>query len=142
MTRFSLFEDKGVDILNSSDPFFNDICYTYSEGSSDMILSDRINEIYQNYSLCDSGCEYEGLNSSSGTVSCSCDVDSSDSDSDDDNDSENLKQIFLSLFSDSTFGVVKCYNRVFSTSKSKKTSKPPHDRGVRATGRHPTRCQN
>jgi len=119
MTRFSQFEDKGIDILNSSDPFFNDICYTYSEGSSDMILSDRINEIYQNYSLCDSGCEYEGLNSSSGTVSCSCDVDSSDSDSDDDNDSENLKQIFLSLFSDSTFGVVKCYNRVFSTSKSK-----------------------
>ena len=117
MTRFSLFEDKGIDILNSSDPFFNDICYTYSEGSSDRILSDRINEIYQNYSLCDSGCDYEGLNSSSGTVSCSCEVDSSDSDSDD--DSDNIKQIFLSLFSDSTFGVVKCYNRVFSTSKSK-----------------------
>lgn len=121
LTKFSLFESKGIDILNSSDPFFNDICYTYSEGDSDMIISDRINEIYQNYSLCDSGCDYEGLNSSAGTISCSCTVDTSDSDSDDDDDddSDNLKQIFLSLFSDSTFGVIQCYNRVFLIQKRK-----------------------
>ena len=68
LTRYAKFEELGVDILNSSDPFFNDICYSYSNGSSDMILSDRISDIFQNYSLCDSGCEYQGLNSSSGTV--------------------------------------------------------------------------
>ena len=47
-----------------------------------MILSDRISDIFQNYSLCDSGCEYEILNSSSGTVSYSCPVETDDSDSD------------------------------------------------------------
>ena len=115
MTKYSEFEGKGIDILNSSDPFFNDICYTYSDGKNDVILTDRIKDIYQNYSLCDSGCEYEGLNSTSGIVSCTCPVDTSDSDSDD--DSANLKSIILSVFSDSTIGVVQCYNRVFSSKK-------------------------
>ena len=113
---FYKFEYIGIDILNSSDPFFNDICYTYTDGSSDVILTDRINEIYQNYSLCDSGCEYEGLNATTGTVSCSCNVTSEDSDDDDDTAS-NLKSIFLSLFSDSTIGVIQCYKNVFTYSK-------------------------
>ena len=117
LERFSFFSDKGIDILDSTDPFFNDICYTYSNGSSDMILSDRINEIYQNYSLCDSGCEYEGLNSTAGTISCTCSATDTD-DSDDDDESTNLKSIILSLFSDSTFGVIKCYKRVFQDGKS------------------------
>ena len=114
LKKFSEFEGKGIDILNSSDPFFNDICYTYSDGTNDVILTDRINDIFQNFSLCDSGCEYEGLNSTSGVVSCTCPVDTSDEDSDDD-DSANLKSIILSVFSDSTIGVVQCYNRVFSS---------------------------
>ena len=117
LTKYSYFEDQGIDILNSSEPFFNDICYPYSDGTSDMILSDRINEIYQNYSLCDSGCEYEGLNATTGVISCSCSVSTDDSDDDDDTDS-NLKEIILSLFSDSTFGVIKCHNLVFSSSKA------------------------
>ena len=117
MEKFSHFEDIGVDILNSSDPFFNDICYTYSNGSSDIILTDRINEIYQNYSLCDSECDYEGLNVTTGTVSCSCNITEDDSDDDDDDSSANLKSIFLSLFSDSTIGVIQCYKNVFTYSK-------------------------
>ena len=68
LTMYSEFSNKGIDILNSSDSFFNDICYSYSDGTSDMILSDRIAEIYQNYSLCDSGCDYEGINMDDSTV--------------------------------------------------------------------------
>ena len=47
-----------------------------------------------------------------GTISCSCNVTDTDSD-DDDDETANLKSIILSLFSDSTFGVVQCYKRVF-----------------------------
>ena len=39
-------------------------------------------------------------------------------DSDEDDEADNLKQIILSLFSDSTFGVIQCYNKVFSSSKA------------------------
>ena len=115
LTKYSEFSNKGIDILNSSDAFFNDICYSYSDGTSDMILSDRISEIYQNYSLCGSGCDYEGINIDDSTVSCSCSVVTDDSEEDED-EAENLKDIFLGLFENSTFGVVKCYKLVFGSS--------------------------
>ena len=119
-TKLKNFGDKGIDILNSSDPFFNDICYSYSsEGGSDMVLKDRISDVYQNFSICDSGCEYESIDTDQMTVACSCSV-SNDTDSDDDDDSSlNLKDILLSLFQDSTFGVIKCYNLVFDISNKK-----------------------
>ena len=113
-TMYSKFHDKGIDILNSSDSFFNDICYSYSDGGSDMILSDRISEIYQNYSLCDSGCDYEGIDTENLTVSCSCSVVTNDTDDDEEDNDANVKEIVLSLFEDSTFGVIKCYKLVFS----------------------------
>ena len=111
----SNFAGKGIDILNSSDPFFNDICYSYSDGGSDIILKDRISEIYQNFSVCDSDCEYESIDVENLTVSCNCPV-SNDTDSDDDEEEEstNLKSILLNIFDDSTFGVIKCYKLVFN----------------------------
>ena len=114
LTMYTEFSNRGIDILNSSDSFFTDICYSYSDGTSDMTLSDRIAEIYQNYSLCDSGCDYEGINVDDSTVSCSCSVITDDSE--DDDEAENLKEIFLGLFENSTFGVVKCYKLVFGSS--------------------------
>ena len=115
------FGDKGINILNSSDPFFNDICYSYStDDGSDMILKDRINDVYQNFSVCDSGCEYESIDTDQMTVACSCSVSNdTDSDDDDDDSSLNLKDILLNLFEDSTFGVIKCYKRVFDLSNKK-----------------------
>ena len=35
--------------------------FSYSENDSDIILKDRISDIYQNYSLCDSNCEYDSI---------------------------------------------------------------------------------
>ena len=119
LSKYSDFFDKGIDILNSSDSFFNDICYTYSDGGSDVILSDRIAEIYQNYSLCDSGCDYEGIDTVNLTVSCSCSVVTNATDDEEDEEA-NLKDIILGLFEDSTFGVVKCYKLVFSFDNKKK----------------------
>ena len=118
-TLYSSFYEKGIDILNSSDAFFNDICYTYSDGTSDMTLADRIAEIYQNYSLCDSGCDYEGLDTENLTVSCSCSVITNDTEEDDDEEA-NIKEIVLGLFENSTFGVVKCYKLIFNFTNKKK----------------------
>ena len=118
-TLYSSFYEKGIDILNSSDAFFNDICYAYSDGTSDMTLADRIAEIYQNYSLCDSGCDYEGLDTENLTVSCSCSVITNDTEEDDDEEA-NIKEIVLGLFENSTFGVVKCYKLVFNFTNKKK----------------------
>ena len=118
-TKLKSFGDKGIDILNSSHPFFNDICFSYStDEGSDMVLKDRISDVYQNFSICDSGCEYESVNTEQMTVACSCSVSNNiDSDSDESEDTgTNFKNILLNLFEDSTFGVIKCYNLVFNVS--------------------------
>ena len=59
LERISYFDSLGINIFNRADPFFNDICFPYSENNRDMVLQDRIKYIYQNYSICDIGCKYE-----------------------------------------------------------------------------------
>ena len=74
MNSISEFNDKGIDVFNINDSFFNDICHPYSESNNDIVLADRIRDIYQNYSLCDDGCSYIGLDLINKTISCDCKV--------------------------------------------------------------------
>ena len=48
ITKINYYSDQGIDIFNITDTFFNDICYPYSEEDSDIILRDRISDIYEN----------------------------------------------------------------------------------------------
>ena len=109
--EISYYSDIGVDVFNIKDKFFNDICYPYSNDSSDMILKDRISNIYQNFSICDNNCEYNKINISSMTITCYCNIKSNI-----DTKKEDLKfdKIYLDLFAESTFGVIICYNLVFN----------------------------
>ena len=66
----ALYEDlqsHGYDLFDINDPFYNDICSTYttSEGT-DVLLSDRKNDYYNNsYTTCQSNCKYISFNSKS-----------------------------------------------------------------------------
>ena len=53
----------GVVIFNINDRFYNDICFSYSDqnSSSDLILNDRVSDIYPNYSICEKDCEMNHL---------------------------------------------------------------------------------
>ena len=111
--KIKKFSNLGVDVFNIKDEFFNDICRPYSddETNSDMILSDRVSDIYQNVSLCGDQCDYESFNVEKMSVSCTCKVKLEVS-------SEPEKNVLASsiesAFFDSNFGVIKCYNLVFS----------------------------
>ena len=48
ITKINYYSNQGIDIFNITDKFFNDICYPYSEEDSDIILRDRISDIYEN----------------------------------------------------------------------------------------------
>ena len=111
LTRISHFDELGVNVFKRGDPFFNDICFPYSEGNSDIILRDRINYIYQNYSLCDSGCIYEKIEIEKNTIRCKCSILSKFS-----LDLENFEpeEVKCLLLQNSTLGVIKCYNLVFN----------------------------
>ena len=106
----SSFKDSGVDILNINDSFFNDICHPYSDSNDDLVLEDRIKYIYQNYSLCDGDCIYNEFNIQYNTILCDCKVKS--------NLSTDESQLNLEQFDDieieSNFGLIKCYELVFS----------------------------
>ena len=88
----------------------NYICNSYSDSKNDIVLEDRIKDIYQNYSLCDQGCEYKEFNIENMTISCDCKVKTNIS----------LNETYLNIvrFDDikieSNFGPIKCYNLVFS----------------------------
>ena len=108
------FASLGVDIFNIKDNFFNDICQPYSEGDADLILKDRVNDFYQNYSVCDSNCEYENIDIKNMSIVCSCSV---KTEIETELEEPTFHNIFFGIFEDSTFGVVKCYKLVFNLNK-------------------------
>ena len=102
----------GVDIFNINDDFFNDICFPYSDNNSnsDMILIDRVSDIYLNYSICDKGCEYEEFLIDEMKSKCNCEV---KQDANKEVKEGNFKTYFASSFINSNFGAIKCYKLVF-----------------------------
>ena len=112
LTKISYFDGLGVNIFNSKDPFFTDICFPYSENGLDMVLKDRLKYIYQNYSLCDNGCLYEKVEIKEKTFSCKCSISSKLSKKYED---FNFLKLDVFLLKDSTYEVMRCYKLVFNT---------------------------
>ena len=107
----SSFKDSDIDIFNIEDDFFNDICTSYSdESSNDIVLEDRIKDIYQNYSLCDDGCSYNSSDLDLMIIACDCKVK--------DNITSNITETIYTQLTDikkpSVFAIIKCYQLVFS----------------------------
>ena len=51
------YSDKGIDVFNPQDNFFNDICHPYDNSDGkDIILEDRRADLYQNATFCEDGC--------------------------------------------------------------------------------------
>ena len=110
-SKIEYYSDLGIDVFNIKYQFFNDICYPYSEGGSDIILNDRVSDIYQNFSICENNCNYNKINLTESLVSCKCSIKTSVK-------SEvhppKLDRIIRDSFVDSNFAVIKCFNLVFS----------------------------
>ena len=115
-SEISYYSKLGIDIFDSQDSFFNDICYPFSNSNSDIVLKDRILDIYQNYSLCDNGCEYDQIDIEEMLITCSCqvkiEINTKVSEPD-------FKTVFKDTFKESNFGVIKCFNLVFSLKNKK-----------------------
>ena len=114
MEKVKDFQNQGIDVFNINDSFFNDICYPYTDGGSDsdMVLSDRVSDIYQNYSICGSNCKYDSFNIEKQTANCICKI---KNEVNTEIDKGNFETSIESAFLDSNFGVIKCYNLVLRT---------------------------
>ena len=70
-----LYEEYNIDVYRSNDSFFNDFCMNYtSDKNTDLTISQRRNNFYQNVSFCDSNCTYIEVNYTSNTAICACEV--------------------------------------------------------------------
>ena len=111
-TKVNYYSNLGIDVFNIKSDFFNDLCYPYSEKGSDIILKDRILDIYENYSTCENNCEYNGINYSRNTIICKCDVKTEINTKND--DPFQVNQMVIDTFKGSNLAVIKCYELVFN----------------------------
>ena len=49
--KINSLNNLGIDVFNINHSFFWDVCKPYSDMGNDLILEDRIKDLYQNYSL-------------------------------------------------------------------------------------------
>ena len=102
-------KNLGIDVFDINDNFFWDVCQPYSaESGNDLILEDRIKDLYQNFSLCEEGCTYDNLSLENMTVSCNCKI------------KENIATVVSEINLDqikyettSNFDIIKCYDIIF-----------------------------
>ena len=68
--------EKNLFEYNPYSKYYNDICFPYStEKSTDITLKDRRNRyIYDNMSLCENDCLYNGYNNDTKKVQCKCNI--------------------------------------------------------------------
>ena len=115
--------DKGIDVFNPQDDFFNDICHPYNTEGKDIILKDRREDIYQNATFCEAGCTYRGMDYNLMVANCICG--SSILQKDDNNITKednkekfevvNFKSItksFIASLLDFNYEVTFCYNLI------------------------------
>ncbi len=62
-----------IDVYNPKDEFYNNICFSYSDGKNDLTLNNRRKDVFPNTTIeCSAGCNYTGLNASLGYSECEC----------------------------------------------------------------------
>ena len=106
----------GYDILNTKDPFYNDICTTFSSNDeTDIILSDRRRTYYnENLIMCEDGCEYSSYDLDNNLVRCKCFVKKYDDEIKViDFEKGNLSS-FFDIKTYANIDVLKCHNLLFS----------------------------
>ena len=124
LDKIKNFENQGIDVFNSSDKFFNDICHPYnSENDIDIIIKDRRNDIYKDVNFCRIGCNYGGINYTLKAVNCICNTTyiqdaeiniTTNYDNQNKINFKNIKNSLLSSLFSFNIDVLKCYNLIFN----------------------------
>ena len=107
----------GFDLLNPNDSFYNDLCIPFTtENKTDILLTDRINNYYQNLSLCEEGCTYKKYDYTYKKIQCECIIKTEMDENI--NDIEFYGNILVSSLMNienySNIKLLKCFKLVFS----------------------------
>ena len=111
-------KELGYDMFNISDPFYQDICTPYdSPDGTDILLSDRINYIYNNdETKCQSNCKLSYYSIESKFINCTCSTNEDNIyESDKNNDKFNAKKLYESFYDVlkySNYNILKCFKLI------------------------------
>ena len=112
--------NQNVNIFDSDDSFFNNICFYFDNvRKRDIALTDRVKYFYQNTNLCDKGCKQKSFNLSTQQAKCDCeynDIETEEKNNKLIKDNEVLDAIggeALDLINSSNLFIVKCYKYIF-----------------------------
>ena len=109
------FFEKNINVFDEFDPFFTDICLTFSKEGKDVPLDTRLELFFQNVSLCEEGCSCVDIDLDTYEVKCSCEI-RTDTKSEKmaiPNDLLNnpLSNEYLKIITDSNLEVLKCLKK-------------------------------
>ena len=124
LNKIIQLNEYGYDLYNPKDSFYQDICSPFtSENETDILLSDRKSDFFENISLCEDICTYNGYDYTIEKAKCECSIKGSID--------LNINKVvskeanILSNFDLSSFSnikILKCYKLVFSK-KGQKNNK-------------------
>ena len=124
-TKLKEFYNKGIDLYNANDDFFNDLCFPfYNTDNNDVLISDRRKDYFLNYSFCNGHCD-TNLNYENNKINCKCKMKYNNLDNIDKfkeiNSSNN--QIFKNKnINNEHISCFKCHNVVFNRKYNKKNA--------------------
>ena len=113
--------EQGYDIYDTDDPFYNDICSSYtSNDNTDITLEDRRKEFYKNITFCEDNCSYNGFDIETMMVNCICGIKEEVDIEADRFSISTVKNEFKSVISNSNIRVFKCFHKLMDNFISNK----------------------
>ena len=113
--------NQNVNIYDSEDSFFVDICFYFDNTKKrDIALSDRLKYFYQKTNMCDNGCKQKSFNLSTQRAECDCqynDIEAEEKKNELIKENEVLDIVagdVLEMINTSNLFIVKCYKYIFA----------------------------
>ena len=113
---YEQMKSMGYDMFNINDPFYQDVCTKYkSSNNTDIILSDRINYIYNNKDAqCQPNCYFTNYLPNSLFLNCTCEIVEYNNNEETKFSGKKIFESFYDILKYSNFKILKCYKLVFS----------------------------
>jgi len=109
LTNYQYYADKGINIFDPNDPYFNDRCIPIRKNSTETTILGRRDE-YSGVELsCSEGCLFKGINVTTGYLDCDCNLTNAET--------EVFAQVgnqVLGIISSLNIEIVKCWEVVLS----------------------------
>ena len=114
---YSDLKELGYDLFNEKDSFYTDLCTPYkSENGTDVLLSDRKKDFYNNETLCQANCQYSDYSLETQYLKCECNIvpENIDIEEPDKFNGKMIYNSFYDVLKYSNVKVLKCYQLVFN----------------------------